>query len=359
MSEASLFFEGFAGPAAREVQAIKSLNKAIESMTEGIEEGQGTCDTPKAQQKFQSARGWLLNFKQILADLGLEGAELDSAADDIIAEIDSLLAGVCILPVSGYEVVTSPALAFGDTGYGGWSCPAGKVVIGGGFKATKPVAVSTAGTPGSVWPHYTFGPAESGWVVQDAPDGAGNTITIYAICAAPVPGYEVVSSSPLAFGDTGYGGWSCPAGKNVIGGGFKATKPVAVSTAGTPGSVWPHYTFGPAESGWVVQDAPDSSGNTITISAICADPVSGYEVVSSPALAFGDTGYGGWSCPAGKVVTGGGFKGTKPVAVSAPGTPGSVWPHYTFGPAEYGWVVQDAPDSSGNTIRIDAICANP
>ena len=76
---------------------------------------------------------------------------------------------------------------------------------------------------------------------------------------------------------------------------------------------------------------------------------AGYEVVSSPALAFGDSGYGGWSCPAGKVVLGGGFAGTDPVSVSAPGTPGSVWPHYTFGANEYGWVVQDDQNSAGNT----------
>jgi len=87
--------------------------------------------------------------------------------------------------VSSYEVVTSPAMAFGDGGFGGWSCPAGKVVLGGGFEATGPVAVSAPGTPGSVWPHYTFGPEEYGWVVRDNPDGSGNTITIYAICANP------------------------------------------------------------------------------------------------------------------------------------------------------------------------------
>jgi hypothetical protein len=63
------------------------------------------------------------------------------------------------------------------------SCPAGTAVLGGGFKATDPVAVSAPGTPGSVWPHYTFGATESGWVVRDDPDGSSNTITIYAIWA--------------------------------------------------------------------------------------------------------------------------------------------------------------------------------
>lgn len=259
--------------------------------------------------------------------------------------------------LAGYVVVTSPEMSFGDGGYGGWSCPAGTVVVGGGFEATDPVAVSAPGTPGSVWPHYTFGPAESGWVIRDDPDGVGNTITVYAICATEPAGYEVVSSSALAFGDGGYGGWSCPTGTVVLGGGFAATDPVAVSAPGTPGSVWPHHTFGAGEYGWVIQDDQNSAGNTITVYAICATEPAGYEVVSSSALAFGDGGYGGWSCSTGNAVSGGGFKGTDPVSVSAPGTPGSVWPHYTFGANEYGWVVRDDPNGAGNTITVYAVCA--
>ena len=89
------------------------------------------------------------------------------------------------------------------------------------------------------------------------------------------------------------------------------------------------------------------------------EPMSGYEVVTSGDMSYGDGGWGGWSCPPGKVVIGGGFVGTNPVAASAPGTPGSVWPHYTFPANEYGWVVRDAPDGLGNTIKVYAICANP
>lgn len=259
--------------------------------------------------------------------------------------------------LSGYEVVKSPPLAFGDGGFGGWSCPLGKTILDGGFEATDPVSVSAPGTPGSVWPHHVFGPVESGWVVQDDLDGSPNTITIYAICANAPPGYEVVNSPPLVFGDGGYGGWSCPAGKVVLGGGFQGTDPVAVSAPGTPGSVWPHHTFGPNEYGWVIRDDPNGAQNLITVFAICANAPSGYEVVNSPPLEFGDGGWGGWSCPSGKVVTGGGFDARDTVAVSAPGTPGSVWPHHAFGPNEYGWVVRDDPNGAGNVITVYAICA--
>jgi hypothetical protein len=259
--------------------------------------------------------------------------------------------------ITGYEVVTSPALGFGDGGYGGWSCPAGKVVLGGGFESTGPVAVSAPGLPGVAWPHYTFGAAEYGWVVRDAPDGAGNTITIYSICADAPPGYSVVNSPALGFGDGGYGGWSCPVGDVVYGGGFDSTGPVAVSAPGLPGVAWPHYTFGASEYGWVIRDDPDGSGNTATVYAICGDEPTNYSVVNSPALGFGDGGYGGWSCPVGDVVLGGGFDSTGPVAVSAPGLPGVAWPHYTFGASEYGWVIRDDPDGSGNTATVYGVCA--
>lgn len=67
--------------------------------------------------------------------------------------------------------------------------------------------------------------------------------------AGQVSGYEIIEAGPFAFGDGGFAGWSCPAGRSVIAGGFEATAPVAVSAPGTPGSVWPHHTFGADESG--------------------------------------------------------------------------------------------------------------
>ena len=180
-----------------------------------------------------------------------------------------------------------------------------------------------------------------------------------AIAAGPLSGYEVVTSPPLAFNDTGYGGWSCPAGKVAVGGGFVGnTFPVSVSAPGTPGSVWPHYTFGAAEYGWVIQNG--GTAQSITVYVVCADAPSGYEVVTSSALNFSDTGWAGWSCPTGKVVTGGGFNlSAGAVETSAPGTPGSVWPHYTFGAAEYGWVARGAADGiSSPDSRVYAVCAD-
>ena len=139
-------------------------------------------------------------------------------------------------------------------------------MLGGGFYATAPVAASAPGTPGSVWPHYTYGSNEYGWVVRDAIDGVGNNITIYVICADEPAGYGVVTSNLLNYSDGGWAGWSVPAGKVVLGGGFVLSDPfstsagaAAVSVPGTPDSVWPHYTYGADEYGWCVRDAPDGA----------------------------------------------------------------------------------------------------
>ncbi len=92
---------------------------------------------------------------------------------------------------------------------------------------------------------------------------------------------------------------------------------------------------------------------------ICADEPDGYEVVKSSVLNFGDGGWAGWSLANGKVVSGGGFQmGNGAVAAQAPGTPYSVWPHYTYGD-EYGWVVKDNQDGNPNPgSHIYVIYAN-
>jgi hypothetical protein len=91
--------------------------------------------------------------------------------------------------------VESPELAFGSQGWGGWSCPAGTTVVGGGYRVTTtpeyPVLVSEAAKPGSasglypVYPHYTFTAGETGWVVQNG--NTPQTIIVFADCLPTSP----------------------------------------------------------------------------------------------------------------------------------------------------------------------------
>lgn len=82
--------------------------------------------------------------------------------------------------------------------------------------------------------------------------------------------------------------------------------------------------------------------------------VSGYEFIISPPMNFADGGWAGWSAPEGKVVLGGGVFGVA-TKISCPAFPGSIWPHYTYGANEYGWVAQSAEAGIGH---ICVICAD-
>lgn len=81
--------------------------------------------------------------------------------------------------------------------------------------------------------------------------------------------------------------------------------------------------------------------------------MAGYTITKSSQLNYnGAGGYGGWSAPAGDVVSGGGYQ----FLTNTDSQPGfalqsvlalenSVWPHHTFGANEQGWVVQ-GPDNN-------------
>ena len=85
-------------------------------------------------------------------------------------------------------------LGFGDGGWAGWSCPADTTAVGGGIdSSTNPVGGNGVAAPGApivdgstypVYPHYTFGAGETGYVVHDLVDGLGNDISFHVDCQA-------------------------------------------------------------------------------------------------------------------------------------------------------------------------------
>jgi hypothetical protein len=81
--------------------------------------------------------------------------------------------------------VSSGPMNFSGTGWGGWSCPAGYTVVGGGYEpAEHYVLVSQPAKPGvgtyPFYPHYNYKPPEEGWVVQNG--GTPATLEVYALC---------------------------------------------------------------------------------------------------------------------------------------------------------------------------------
>jgi hypothetical protein len=93
--------------------------------------------------------------------------------DDVVAGTPGVVDQDCN-PITR---VTSPALQFGPNGWGGWSCPAGMDAIAGSTTLTS-VAQQEIAQPGDVYPHYTFGANESGYVVQNDNDSETGTVTV-------------------------------------------------------------------------------------------------------------------------------------------------------------------------------------
>jgi len=88
-----------------------------------------------------------------------------------------------ITALPGYGVATSSFFYFAAGGWAGWSVPAGKVVLGA--KIISPgdsiddFSVYKAAGPDEVYPHWTFGPAEHGWVMQAKQVNYGVQIELY------------------------------------------------------------------------------------------------------------------------------------------------------------------------------------
>jgi hypothetical protein len=83
----------------------------------------------------------------------------------------------------GYGVATSAVFYFSEGGWAGWSVPAGKVVLGAKIISAGDTladfAVFKAAGPDEVFPHYAYGPAESGWVLQAKQANVGVQIEVY------------------------------------------------------------------------------------------------------------------------------------------------------------------------------------
>jgi hypothetical protein len=101
--------------------------------------------------------------------------------------------------MEGYTITKSSQLNYSNNGWGGWSAPAGHVVVGGGYQFLNGgvAGLSNIGTPGSSWPHYTFG-SDAGWVVQAG--GIGGPAHVYAISFVPAPGALALLGAAGLFG---------------------------------------------------------------------------------------------------------------------------------------------------------------
>ncbi|MBE3075336.1 MAG: hypothetical protein IMZ75_10385 [Actinobacteria bacterium] len=104
---------------------------------------------------------------------------------DVLAETNGLDANCAVVPTR----IESSVFNLSGTGWAGWSCPTGTTAVGGGTIPSNPtypigaqgLAVDNiGGSTYPVYPHYTFTPPETGYVVQNG--GTAQSIQVYVDC---------------------------------------------------------------------------------------------------------------------------------------------------------------------------------
>jgi len=210
------------------------------------------------------------------------------------------LAGAASAAVPGLQLVTKATALDSSNGKSAFAfCPSGKSALGGGgriiggqgqvalddMNPEAPIAVSATGR-------------------EDADGFAGSWLAeTSAICASPVPGLQVVSStSPANSVDKGATA-VCPAGKQLLGAGASIFSNAVggvtlddVIANGSSARVFAREMPGGTSVNWFV-----------SARAVCADPLPGLQLVSatSPSDSFGAKSISA-TCPSGKKLLGGG-----------------------------------------------------
>ncbi|MFH1598278.1 MAG: TasA family protein [Patescibacteria group bacterium] len=257
---------------------------------------------------------------------------------------------------------TSSVQNYSATGWAGWSCPADTHAVGGGvIENAFPMGPEGIAEPGAtiggstypVFPHYTFGAGETGYVAQNG--GTSQTARIYVDCA--------------------------PNDTRLIG---EQTYYVAKAWCFgemTPNAL-PEGVDGPLVrgTGWLCNGAPvtnvsQTDGVTADVSfyavqsrnndEFTCDSLNVPEIITveSAMMNFSSTGWAGWSCPSAHPnVVGGTTDCSLPLANSLAWEPGATvgiytYPTtpfgYTYVAGEEGWIVQNGGTGQSCKIYID------
>ncbi|MGB7538964.1 MAG: NBR1-Ig-like domain-containing protein [Anaerolineales bacterium] len=169
-------------------------------------------------------------------------------------------------------------------------CPDGWVVTGGGFSAPKDLPVNS---------EYK---GENGWIVWTSnPNASSRTLTAIAIClnlsSARTTGYQI-GGAVQGGNQVTYAGY-CLRGSVMTGGGYilKGTALQLLQSA-------------PYDKGWkwTVKNEGDQNA-TYSVETVCLTGVTAFTtyVIETVKIEPGASGYGQAACPAGKMVSSGGW----------------------------------------------------
>jgi hypothetical protein len=190
----------------------------------------------------------------------------------------------------------------------GVRCPEGTVVFNGGFDSLVPDGfedplVLQESTPGTVG-----GGAVSLWLVSVRSEAAIEVnVDLYAVCADPPPGYEVIRGDASMDPSRVVEGLpTCPDGKAALGGGAQVVGAGSADFRTTISFLAP-FNHPPGTFGWrTVIGNGTAVGRTVGFRVVCANAPAGFQMTTDDAAAeSGSTATAGVSCPAGTVIGGG------------------------------------------------------
>jgi hypothetical protein len=233
----------------------------------------------------------------------------------------------------GWGVQTVQAqvdVSMGATGHVSVNCPAGSVVVGGGFDGGNNISAYRSERTGNGW--MTYGHRYS---------GANAVLKVYAYCLSGVSASSTsgFTDKSLAPGATGNVTQTCSGGSVVSGGGY----------AFTDGIIWA-YRLHMAGNGLLMNAQNVGASNGVFHAhPVCLTAAGAVTSAHATLGSIGGSSSGTVesACPAGKAITGGGF------TISSNMTLTGMYRN----PTENNWVVK-ALNQSGSNLNVfsEAIC---
>ena len=216
-------------------------------------------------------------------------------------------------PVSVTQEGTSSALNPGQTVSPSISCPAGSVVVSGGYAANQGVRVWHSKMVDNGWQIYAYNTT-----------GVSKQVNVYAVCLHNSGGTTNLywDTKNITPNDITHITQACPAGSLVTGGGWVlgTNADISIYNSSKSGNGWQIYVYNAG-----------GTSSQVNVYAICLSGVSGTtESISDTGntVPANDIEHVAVQCPNGSYVTGGGFSTNLEVTIYNETVTGNSWNEY-------------------------------
>ena len=216
-------------------------------------------------------------------------------------------------PVSVSQYHESLSISAGNTVHTTVACPAGSVVVSGGYAANDGVRVWHSTKDGNGWRVYATNTT-----------GVSKAVNVYAVCLANSGGTTDVEYTQKYINASTFTQIiaNCPGGSVVTGGGWVIGTDTNVSL----------YNSSKSGNGWQIYVQNDGGGTPlVNVYAVCLDGTSGTTSSvsdTSGVIPPSDIEHLVMNCPSGSYVTGGGFAVNTGAVIYNETITGNAWQIY-------------------------------